>query len=181
MMDNIKIRYYASPTGELMIGSYDDKICLCDWVESHRRNANDNRIRKLLNAEYEKGDSDVINMAKAQLDEYFYGKRTQFSIPLLFAGTEFQCKVWTELQNIPFGTTISYGELSQRINNPKGVRAVGAAVASNPISIIVPCHRVIAADGQLSGYAGGIYAKQWLLSHECHLSGIFKADEENPD
>jgi len=101
-----------------------------------------------------------------QLTGYFSGGSRQFDVPLAPQGTEFQKKVWRELLRIPFGETISYGELARRIGQPKASRAVGRANGQNPISVIVPCHRVIGADGTLTGYGGGIDRKKWLLEHE---------------
>lgn len=108
-----------------------------------------------------------------QLDEYFAGDRQIFDLPLLQSGTTFQQTVWDELMNIPFGKTISYLELSKRINNVKAIRAVGTANGRNNIPIIVPCHRVIGSDGTLTGYSGGLKIKQWLLEHENkHANGV---------
>ena len=104
--------------------------------------------------------------AKRQLQEYFDGTRREFSLPLLPEGTPFQQMVWEALRDIPYGTTISYQELANRIGAEKAVRAVGAANGANPIPIIIPCHRVIGADGSLTGYGGGIERKRWLLDHE---------------
>ncbi len=104
--------------------------------------------------------------ARAQLTEYFAGQRQRFDLPLKLAGTPFQEDVWRELVKIPFGTTITYAELAQRVGNPPAQRAVGNANGRNPISIIVPCHRVIGADGKLTGYGGGIDNKKWLLAWE---------------
>jgi len=104
--------------------------------------------------------------AVSQLEEYFSGQRREFTVPLEFAGTEFQCRVWSELKKIPYGETVSYAELARRIGNPAAVRAVAAAVGANPISIFVPCHRVVGSDGSLTGYAGGLDAKRLLLDLE---------------
>jgi methylated-DNA-[protein]-cysteine S-methyltransferase len=103
---------------------------------------------------------------KAQLGEYFAGTRTTFDVPLAPTGTAFQTKVWAELRRIPFGETINYGQLAARIGNPKASRAVGLANGRNPISIIVPCHRVIGANGKMTGYSGGLERKSALLSLE---------------
>ena len=109
----------------------------------------------------------VLDAAMAQLQQYFAGERQQFGLPLdLSAGTPFQQQVWAQLQTIASGGTVSYGQLSQRLNNPKAVRAVGAAVGRNPISIVVPCHRVLGANGALTGYAGGLDRKTALLQLE---------------
>jgi len=101
-----------------------------------------------------------------QTEEYFHSKRKTFDLSLDLQGTEFQLRVWNELLKIPFGKTITYKELSQRLGNLKAIRAVAAANGANPVSIIVPCHRVIGSDGSLTGYAGGLWRKKWLLEHE---------------
>ncbi|BAU11511.1 methylated-DNA--protein-cysteine methyltransferase [Leptolyngbya sp. NIES-3755] len=109
---------------------------------------------------------DLFIEAEKQLREYFAHQRQQFNLPLDPIGTAFQKQVWQQLQQIPFGETISYGALANRIGIPTASRAVGAANGRNPISIVVPCHRVIATNGKMTGYAGGIDRKQWLLQHE---------------
>jgi methylated-DNA-[protein]-cysteine S-methyltransferase len=108
----------------------------------------------------------VLAAAREQLDAYFDMRLMQFDLPLTPHGTEFQRRVWELLRAIPFGETISYGELARRVGNPKAMRAVGAANGRNPLMIIVPCHRVIGADGSLTGFGGGIERKRWLLDHE---------------
>jgi methylated-DNA-[protein]-cysteine S-methyltransferase len=105
-------------------------------------------------------------ITKQQLTDYFAGTLTQFELPLTLQGTPFQIRVWQALQTIPYGTTLSYGALAQRIGQPTAARAVGMANGRNPLSIVVPCHRVIGAKGQLTGYGGGVDRKQWLLNHE---------------
>ena len=111
-------------------------------------------------------DDRPFSQVKRQLEEYFAGTRTSFDLPIQPEGTEFQRRVWNVLLEIPYGTTISYLELARRIGDEKAARAVGLANGLNPISIIVPCHRVIGADGSLTGYGGGIERKRWLLQHE---------------
>jgi len=107
-----------------------------------------------------------IAEAARQLREYFAGKRTNFDLPLAPQGTEFQRSVWSRLQEIPYGETISYGELAKRVGNPKASRAVGAANGSNPLPIVIPCHRVIGANGKLTGFGGGLPVKETLLALE---------------
>lgn len=170
-METIKINRYQSPAGEMIIGSYGDKLCMCDWAVEKRRGAIDRRICRYLATEYEEGSSGILNQTIAQLDEYFAGKRKEFSVPVVFTGSPFQCSVWAELMKIPYGQTISYGELARQIGNPKAVRAVASANATNPISIFVPCHRVIGSNNKLTGYGGGLEAKQFLLSLEARVSG----------
>jgi methylated-DNA-[protein]-cysteine S-methyltransferase len=120
-----------------------------------------------INAEAVPAEADaVLAAAREQLDAYFDMRLTDFDLPLGARGTDFQRRVWDSLKTIPFGETISYAELARRIDQPKAVRAVGAANGRNPLMIIVPCHRVIGADGSLTGFGGGIERKQWLLDHE---------------
>lgn len=111
-------------------------------------------------------DASPFRDVSAQLDRYFAGELVQFDAPLALRGTPFQCSVWSELARIAYGTTLSYRELAARIQNARAVRAVGAANGRNPVSIIIPCHRVIGADGNLVGYGGGLDCKRWLLAHE---------------
>lgn len=170
-METIKITRYQSSVGEMILGSYDNMLCICDWALEKRRGTIDRRICRHLNAEYEEGSSDTISRTISQLDEYFAGKRKEFSIPVVFTGSTFQCSVWNELMKIPYGETISYADLARHINNPKAVRAVASANATNPISILVPCHRVIGSNRKLTGYGGGLDAKQALLALEARVSG----------
>lgn len=111
-------------------------------------------------------DDVLLAPARRQLTEYFAGARTTFDVPLRFEGTPFQRRVWQALTRIPFGTTMSYGELAKQVGTPKGSRAVGGANGRNPLVVIVPCHRVIGAGGALTGFGGGIPRKRWLLDHE---------------
>jgi len=111
-------------------------------------------------------DDDVFAEVASQLDEYFAGQRTSFDVPMTLEGTDFQRRVWAELCAIPYGETISYGELARRVGSPKASRAVGSANGRNPVAVIVPCHRVIAADGSLGGYGGGLDRKVHLLGLE---------------
>ena len=113
----------------------------------------------------------VLASARSQLEAYLAGDLTEFDLALSSSGTPFQQQVWSELRRIPYGETISYAELAERIGNPKAVRAVGAANGRNPIAIIVPCHRVIGADGSMTGFGGGIERKVWLLGHETARRG----------
>lgn len=162
----IRIKRYESPCGVLMLGSFGDKLCLCDWqVEKHRDHV-DRRLKRILNAEFEEETSEVIEKAVEQLDEFFAERRREFDVPLLFVRTDFQKTVWNELLKIPFGKTISYGEMARRIGMPKAVRAVANANGANSMSIFAPCHRVIGSDHSLTGYGGGLDAKRTLLELE---------------
>jgi methylated-DNA-[protein]-cysteine S-methyltransferase len=118
-------------------------------------------------------DDTAFDDIRGQLDEYFAGRRQEFDLPLSAVGTPFQQRVWAQLLRIPFGTTTSYGRVAAALGMPTASRAVGLANGQNPISIIVPCHRVVGADGSLPGYGGGLDAKRWLLSHELMRTGLF--------
>ncbi len=157
--------YVDSPIGRLMLTS--DGTALTGLYMNLYRNK-PAKLPDLGEDWVQNATIDPLPAATRQLQEYFAGKRRAFDLPLRMAGTEFQQRVWCELTKIPFGQTRSYGQLAKRLNNPNGSRAVGLANGRNPIAIIVPCHRVIGADGSLTGFGGGIERKEWLLSHEGH-------------
>lgn len=162
----IRIQSYLSPCGDLVLGSFEDKLCLCNWaIEKHPGRVG-KRLRAGLKADYEEGMSDVIQEAMKQLDAYFRLERKSFDVPLLTVGTDFQKQVWEALQEIPYGKTCSYGELAERIGQPKAVRAVANANGANAISLFIPCHRIIGSDYSLTGYGGGLEAKKFLLELE---------------
>jgi len=165
-MNHIIIHHYASPCGELLLGAFEGRLCLCDWQTEKHRGLVDRRLRHLLHADMQEGTCAIIETARQQLDEYFTGKRKTFDVPLLFVGTDFQKIVWNDLLRIPYGKTISYGEMAARIGMPKAVRAVANANGANAISIFAPCHRVIGSDKSLTGYGGGLEAKRYLLQLE---------------
>ena len=121
-------------------------------------------------AEWREGDNSVLQATRVQLDEYFSGARKQFDLPLAPQGTPFQTEVWQTLATIPYGETISYAQLAQRVGKPTAMRAVGAANGRNPLPIVLPCHRVIGADGSLTGFGGGLPTKQFLLELEGALA-----------
>ena len=168
----IIVKPYASPIGVLLLGSFEDRLCLCNWrtTAEHGRRM-DERLQTRLSATYLEGTSEIIETAQSQLEEYFAGKRITFQMPLLLSGTDFQRSVWKELLQIPYGQTITYGEIARRIAVMKNTshmsaQAVGGAVGHNEISIIIPCHRVVGTNGSLTGYAGGIDKKISLLKLE---------------
>lgn len=166
MKNIIRTRIYESPCGSLLLGSYGDMLCLCDWLAEIHHGRVRRRLERLLRAGFVEEAAPVTDEAARQLDEYFAGRRWAFDMPLLLAGTDFQVKVWNELLKIPFGETISYGDLAQRIGMPKAVRAVANANGANPLSVFVPCHRVIGGDRSLTGYGGGIEVKRRVLELE---------------
>ncbi|MFT6068067.1 MAG: methylated-DNA-[protein]-cysteine S-methyltransferase [Bacteriovoracaceae bacterium] len=148
-----------TPVGELTLIGSDKGLSALLWED-------DKPDRVRVKAEVEDKDHSVLKEAEAEIREYFLGTRKHFTIALNPIGTEFQLKVWNELKKIPYGETISYKELAIRVGNPKASRAVGGANGKNPLSIIVPCHRVIGASGKLTGFAGGVDVKSKLLNFE---------------
>lgn len=162
----IKIQYFKTAYGELVIGSFENKLCLCDWRYRKMRANIDNRIKKGLNTEFIEESSEVIEECKTQLNEYFSGKRESFYLPLLMVGTDFQKKVWDALIKVPYSETSSYLDLSKTMGDVKAIRAVATANGANAIAIIVPCHRIIGFDGSMVGYAGGLSTKKKLLELE---------------
>jgi len=158
--------------GTMIAGSVDEGICMCEFSDRNTLEAELNDLKKYLKQEIIEGENVHIKNLRFQIDEYFAGIRKSFNIPLVTPGTEFQKKVWNELLNIPYGTTISYRQQAAALNNPLSVRAVANANGMNRIAIIIPCHRVIGSNGSLTGYAGGLHRKKWLLEHEKKYSGI---------
>ncbi len=169
----IKISYFKNPYGELIIGDYQGKLCLCDWRYRKTRSKIDDRIQNFFNTVYIEQNSFLIEKTINQLTEYFKNQRTFFHLPLIFAGNNFQKIVWNELLNIPYGKTLSYIDLAQKIGNKKAVRAVATANGANAISIIIPCHRVLGSKGELTGYAGGLSVKMKLLNLESPQLKLF--------
>ena len=152
---------YNSPIGPLLVAEDDGHIVEVSFMEADTR-------RKFQGAAAlsESTDSAVIKACIKELDAYFAGKLREFTVPIKLIGTDFRKKVWAALMTIPYGETISYKELAQRIGQPTAIRAVGGANHHNPVSIIVPCHRVVGAGGALVGYGGGVENKQFLLELE---------------
>ena len=167
--NKINIQYFNTPVGELILGSYDEKLCLADWRYRKMRESIDSRLQKGLNAMYVEEDTEVLKEARRQFNEYFEHKRKSFDLPLFLVGTDFQKSVWHGLMKIPFGSTASYRELAQNLGNEKAVRAVANANGANAISIVIPCHRIIGSNGDLTGYAGGLSTKKKLLELEHNL------------
>jgi methylated-DNA-[protein]-cysteine S-methyltransferase len=152
-------KFTKSPVGVLKLVASDKGLAAILWE-------NDDPMRVRLSPLKEDPKHPVLRETERQLHDYFAGKLKKFSLPLDFAGTEFQKQVWRSLLTIPFGQTRTYGQMAAQIGRPKAVRAVGAANGKNPISIIAPCHRVIGSDGKLTGFAGGLEAKATLLGLE---------------
>jgi methylated-DNA-[protein]-cysteine S-methyltransferase len=168
-MKQIDIQYYKTKYGEFILGTYNNQLCMVDYRYRKMRSRIDKRLQTQLKATYNEQDNATLQETRQQLEEYFQGKRKTFTLPLLFVGSNFQKNVWNTLLQIPYGTTLSYKTLAQKIGDEKAVRAVANANGANAIGIIVPCHRVIASDGTLGGYAGGLALKKRLLTLENNL------------
>ena len=152
---------FQSPIGIIEIKTSDENIISVLFIHTLKNQIPGTQIPGI-----EKATHPLLVECEKQLAEYFEGKRTIFQLPLQQKGTDFQQQVWAELLQIPYGKTISYLQLSKRINNVKAIRAVGTTNGSNSIAIIVPCHRVIGSNGELTGYSGELWRKKWLLDHE---------------
>ena len=158
-MGNTYYTYYQSPVGMLKMGGTDSYICELTFVDKQEQ-ANKGT----------QGMNELMHQCTEQLIEFFSGKRRSFNIPVYQEGTAFQQRVWAELLNIPFGKTISYMDLAKKLGDVKAIRAAASTNGKNNIAIIVPCHRVIGSDRSLTGYAGGLPRKKWLLQHEFRIA-----------
>ena len=158
-MEALYTAFYSSPIGLIEINSTDKAISSVLFVEQKSTPTSD-----IL--------PDCMAACIEQLDEYFKGGRKNFTLPMLMEGTAFQQQVWQELTSVPFGKTTSYIALARKLKNPNAVRAIGSTNSKNKLCILLPCHRVIGNDGNLVGYAGGLWRKRWLLEHEQTFSGF---------
>lgn len=159
----MKYTYIDSPIGKLLVTRDEGGITGLDLPTA--------RYPRQIHDDWERDDT-AFDDVRTQLDEYFAGTRQHFELPLNAGGNAFQRTVWEALTEIPYGQTTSYGKVAAAVGHPDGARAVGVANGQNPIPIIVPCHRVIGADGSLTGYGGGLPTKRWLLDHEAHHAGL---------
>ncbi len=162
----IDLNRIETPLGTMLVCATNQGICLLEFTDRKMLETELKSIAKLLNATIIQGHNKYFELLEKQLNEYFNGKRKEFSVPLHTPGSDFQNKVWTALQHIPYGQTKSYKEQAITIGNPESVRAVANANGMNRISILIPCHRVIGSDGQLTGYGGGLWRKKYLLELE---------------
>ena len=145
------LAYYESPIGLVEIGGTPSAITCVNFVDKRRRAP---------------GSDPLVAEALRQISAYFRGKCQDFDLPVALCGTDFQCAVWRQLTTVAYGRTASYGHIAAGIGRPKAVRAVGGANGKNPLTLVVPCHRIIGSDGSLTGYGSGLWRKQWLLDHE---------------
>jgi len=165
-MNQIKIQYHKTKIGELILGSFEHKLCMLDFRFRKMRKTVDNRLKKGLQAEFIEEDDDILKKTRKQVDEYLCGERKEFNLPLLMIGTDFQKSVWKSLMTVKYGETASYLDLAKTINNKKAVRAVANANGANSLGLIIPCHRIIGCNGELVGYGGGLPTKKRLLKLE---------------
>ena len=170
-MNKICIQYLDTAAGQLVLGAFGERLCLCDWRFRSRRKTIDRRIANGLSASYTEAGTETVRRASEQLKEYFKAGRTEFELPLLPVGTPFQKKVWEEIARVPYGKTLSYTELTARVAGPSAIRAVAAAVGANALALLIPCHRVTGSRGRLTGYAGGLKVKELLLEMEAEQAG----------
>ncbi len=162
-----------SPVGQLVIGATATDLVLLEFVDRRLLPAQVSRVAKSLNCVFAPGETSLLSRVRTQLDEYFSGRRTQFDLPMALTGTPFQEHVWRALLAIPCGETRSYKDVAVAIGRPEAVRAVARANGDNRMAIVIPCHRVIGADGKLVGYGGGLWRKQRLLDLERGAMPLF--------
>jgi AraC family transcriptional regulator, regulatory protein of adaptative response / methylated-DNA-[protein]-cysteine methyltransferase len=166
MQANIIVTHFKTPLGEMIAGAIEDGLVLFDFSNRRMIEGILTRIRKFHYAELEEGEHPHFILLKAQIKEYLDGNRKQFELPLVMSGTPFQKKVWEELLNIPYGETRSYKQQAIAMGDVSAIRAVARANGENCFAVVIPCHRVIAENGDLTGYAGGLAKKKWLLNFE---------------
>jgi len=157
---------FDTPLGEMTAASRDGRICLLEFSDRKGMEGQLRALERLFGGERIRTSDALLNELEERLKRYFRGELREFDLPLDLRGTDFQLTVWQALRGIPYGTTVTYGELAGRIGNPRAVRAVAGANSRNRIALLVPCHRVIGAEGKLTGYAGGLERKRKLLERE---------------
>ena len=160
------ICYHDTPVGSLILGVYEDKLCLADWVHRKNRAKIDHRIKQKLGVTYKKKIDPLHKEAIDQIDAYFKGTLQEFSIPLLPIATSFELQVLKAVSSVGYAQKATYKQIADAIHKPKAVRAVANAIGANALSLFIPCHRIVASNGGTGGYAGGIEAKEVLLKIE---------------
>jgi AraC family transcriptional regulator of adaptative response/methylated-DNA-[protein]-cysteine methyltransferase len=164
--DAITLGWIETPVGPLVVGATEDAVCLLEFSDRRMLENQLKALRRRFRASLVPGENRWLTVLKNQLDEYFAGKRRDFDLPLRYPGTPFQEKVWSALLKIPYGDTCSYKDVAHKVGHPEAVRAVGTANGMNRIAIVIPCHRVVNANGDLGGYGGGLWRKRILLDLE---------------
>ncbi|MCP4433414.1 MAG: methylated-DNA--[protein]-cysteine S-methyltransferase [Gammaproteobacteria bacterium] len=169
----ITLSQFATPLGPMYAGASETGLCFLEFVDRKMIDAQIEQLQKQMKARFVTGKSDLLDQVEQQLNQYFDGERSEFDLPLDIHGTDFQQQAWHALLKIPYGETRSYQQQADRIGKPKAVRAIASANAKNHIAIVIPCHRVIAKDGGLAGFGGGIWRKKFLLD----LEGAIEVDQ----
>lgn len=170
--DLILMSRLNSPLGPMYVCSTNQGICLLEFTDRRMLETEFHDLQKRLNSTIVAGENEHITQLKRELQEYFEGTRKSFNVQLHTPGSDFQRAVWSLLLQVPYGTTVSYQEQALKLNAPKAVRAVASANGHNRVCIVIPCHRVIGSDGNLTGYSGGLERKRWLLEHESKYKGV---------
>ncbi len=155
-----------TPLGDMIVAEHGNRICRLDFAGSKKPESILKNLARHYNAETGRTKTKTLKEVEKQLNLYFQGKLKSFDLPLDLVGTDFQRSVWKKLSGIPFGRTVNYGWIAEKTGNPKAARAVGASIGKNPIAVVVPCHRVIGKNGELTGFAGGLWRKKKLLALE---------------
>ncbi len=167
----IKTTLIETPLGEMTAAATKEGICLLAFTDRKTLDDEFKDLSYIFHTTVKRGINRHLRALRKQLKEYFRGRRKEFSLSLITPGTDFQVAVWKQLQKIPYGSTSSYLEQAEQLENPRAVRAVAAANGANRIAVVIPCHRVIGSDGSLIGYGGGLERKKWLIDHEKRCSG----------
>lgn len=170
---NIYHTYIETPIGKMIACATDKGLCLLEFADGKPTEQKIGSLLKISGETLIDKENSLLELTKQELDEYFCGKRKEFTVPLDMIGTDFQKQVWTKLLDIPYGETRSYMQQSLSLGDSKKIRAVANANGKNKIAVIVPCHRVIGTDGSLTGYAGGLERKEWLLNLESKQKKLF--------
>jgi AraC family transcriptional regulator, regulatory protein of adaptative response / methylated-DNA-[protein]-cysteine methyltransferase len=172
-MTDILTTVIETPIGPMMAGAHDEGLCLLEFTDPRRLEPQLAKLQKALRQRLVPGEHAHLAQTRRELEQYFAGTLTQFTVPMMLKGTPFEERVWRGLCQIPYGETVSYVQLAGRVDSPRGQRAVGRANGLNRIAIIIPCHRVINSDGKLGGYGGGLWRKEKLLALENKRRSMF--------
>ncbi len=169
----LHLQWLVSPVGPLLIGASRDALLVLEFSDHDQLETQLARLRKQSGRSLARAENPILDRLRGQLEEYFAGTRRQFELPLEFHASEFQERVWRALQAIPYGETCSYGAIAKQLGDANAMRAVGAANGLNPIAVVIPCHRVVNANGELGGYGGGLWRKRILLDLERGQGNLF--------
>jgi AraC family transcriptional regulator of adaptative response/methylated-DNA-[protein]-cysteine methyltransferase len=171
----VVIAWAESPIGPLLMGATDDGVCLLEFTDRRALETQLATVRRRFTCALVPGEHDYLDRLQDELDRYFVGTLTDFTVPLVYPGTPFQRQVWDQLRKIPYGETRSYEDVARAVGSPAAVRAVGTANGKNRIGIVIPCHRVVNKDGRLGGYGGGLWRKQFLLDLERRANNRYRS------